>query len=86
MYACIHNSASPNTNRSPMPVYQLTTSPDLLSDRQSQDVVDEITRIHTTHTGAPALFVNVVFQEIPAGRIFTAGGAVADVVHRRKHP
>jgi phenylpyruvate tautomerase PptA (4-oxalocrotonate tautomerase family) len=56
-----------------MPVYQVITTTDLLSDEQRQDVVSEITRIHTTHTGAPELFVNVVFLETPAGRIFTAG-------------
>ena len=56
-----------------MPVYQVITSTDVLSDVQRQEVVSEITRIHTSHTGAPELFVNVVFFELPAGRIFTAG-------------
>jgi phenylpyruvate tautomerase PptA (4-oxalocrotonate tautomerase family) len=56
-----------------MPVYQVITGTDLLSDEQRQQIVGEITRIHTSHTGAPELFVNVVFMEAPAGRIFTAG-------------
>lgn len=37
------------------------------------EIAEEITRIHTEATGAPRSFVNVVFQELPAGRIFTAG-------------
>jgi phenylpyruvate tautomerase PptA (4-oxalocrotonate tautomerase family) len=56
-----------------MPVYQVTTAADLLSDEQRQQIATEVTRIHTSHTGAPELFVNVVFSEVPAGRTFTAG-------------
>ncbi|WP_329057983.1 tautomerase family protein [Amycolatopsis sp. NBC_01480] len=56
-----------------MPVYQVFSPDNLLSDEQRQQIVDEITRIHTSNTGAPALFVNVVFTDLPAGRVFSAG-------------
>lgn len=56
-----------------MPVYQVLTSEGMLSDDQRQEIAEGITEIHTTHTGAPRQFVNVVFQDAAAGRIFTAG-------------
>jgi phenylpyruvate tautomerase PptA (4-oxalocrotonate tautomerase family) len=56
-----------------MPVYQVVSLEGLLSDEQRQQIANEITRIHTTATDAPALFVNVVFQEVPPGRMFSAG-------------
>lgn len=56
-----------------MPLYQVIAPQDLLSDELRRRIAGEITRIHTTNTGAPALFVNVLFQDVPAGRMFTAG-------------
>jgi phenylpyruvate tautomerase PptA (4-oxalocrotonate tautomerase family) len=56
-----------------MPVYQVLTSEELLSDDQRQEIAQGITEIHTTHTGAPRQFVNVVFLDSPSGRMFTAG-------------
>ncbi|MET0704621.1 MAG: tautomerase family protein [Mycobacterium sp.] len=56
-----------------MPLYQVIAPQDLLSDDLRHRIASEITRIHTTNTGAPALFVNVLFQDVPAGRLFTAG-------------
>jgi phenylpyruvate tautomerase PptA (4-oxalocrotonate tautomerase family) len=56
-----------------MPVYQVVTLEGLLTDEQRQQVVNEITRIHTTATDAPELFVNVVFQDVLPGRMFSAG-------------
>jgi len=56
-----------------MPVYEVHSPEGLLSDDDRQEVTDEITRIHTTATGAPSLFVNVVFTDLPAGRTFADG-------------
>ena len=56
-----------------MPLYQVIAHPDLLTDDLRRRIAGEITRIHTTNTGAPAVFVNVLFQDAPAGRLFTAG-------------
>lgn len=56
-----------------MPLYQVIAQEGLLSDDLRRRIADEITRIHTTNTGAPELFVNVLFQDVPPGRLFTAG-------------
>ena len=56
-----------------MPVYQVVSPEDLLTDQQRRQIVEEITRIHTTATGAPEAFVNVFFQDVPPGRMFSAG-------------
>jgi phenylpyruvate tautomerase PptA (4-oxalocrotonate tautomerase family) len=54
-------------------VYQVIAREGLLDDDLRRRVAGEITRIHTEHTGAPELFVNVLFQDLPEGRLFTAG-------------
>lgn len=56
-----------------MPLYQVIANKDLLTDDLRRRIAGEITRIHTTNTGAPAVFVNVLFQDAPAGHLFTAG-------------
>jgi phenylpyruvate tautomerase PptA (4-oxalocrotonate tautomerase family) len=56
-----------------MPLYQVISHKDLLTDDLRRRIAGEITKIHTTHTGAPAVFVNVLFQDPPAGSLFTAG-------------
>jgi phenylpyruvate tautomerase PptA (4-oxalocrotonate tautomerase family) len=56
-----------------MPLYQVIAREDLLTDDLRRRIAGEITRIHTTNTGAPAVFVNVLFQDLLAGRLFTAG-------------
>ncbi|MBI3217728.1 MAG: cis-3-chloroacrylic acid dehalogenase [Mycobacterium sp.] len=56
-----------------MPLYQVIAHNDLLTDDLRRRIAGEITRIHTTNTGAPAVFVNVLFQDLPASRLFTAG-------------
>ena len=63
-----------------MPVYQVLTSEGTLSDDQRREIAQGITEIHTTHTGAPRQFVNVVFQDAPSGRMFTAGEPSAQSV------
>jgi phenylpyruvate tautomerase PptA (4-oxalocrotonate tautomerase family) len=56
-----------------MPVYQCISRPDLLSDDTRNEVVREITRIHSETTGAPTQFVNVLFLDAPTGRLFNNG-------------
>jgi phenylpyruvate tautomerase PptA (4-oxalocrotonate tautomerase family) len=56
-----------------MPLYQVIAHQDLLTDDLRRRIAGEITRIHTTNTGAPAVFVNVLFQDLAASRLFTAG-------------
>lgn len=56
-----------------MPLYQVVADKDLLTDDLRRRIAGEITRIHVTNTGAPAVFVNVLFQDSPAGHLFTAG-------------
>ena len=56
-----------------MPLYQVIANKNLLTDDLRRRIAGEITRIHTTNTGAPAVFVNVLFQAPPAGHLFTAG-------------
>jgi phenylpyruvate tautomerase PptA (4-oxalocrotonate tautomerase family) len=56
-----------------MPLYQVIAHNDLLTDDLRRRIAGEITRIHTTNTGAPAVFVNVLFQDLPTSRLFTAG-------------
>jgi phenylpyruvate tautomerase PptA (4-oxalocrotonate tautomerase family) len=55
-----------------MPVYQCYSPPGLLSQSAKARIADEITTIHTTATGAPESFVNVLFHEIAAGDCFVA--------------
>ncbi|OBG29579.1 tautomerase family protein [Mycobacterium sp. 852002-51057_SCH5723018] len=55
-----------------MPVYQCYSPPGLLSRSAKARIADEITTIHTNATGAPELFVNVLFQEIAAGDCFVS--------------
>jgi phenylpyruvate tautomerase PptA (4-oxalocrotonate tautomerase family) len=54
-----------------MPVYTCTTAEENLTDEQKSGAAGEITRIHAQLTGAPTSFVHVVFQEVPAGDIYT---------------
>jgi phenylpyruvate tautomerase PptA (4-oxalocrotonate tautomerase family) len=56
-----------------MPLYQCTSPAGLLRDDSRARIAEEITRLHTEATGAPAAFVNVLFLERPPGIYFTAG-------------
>lgn len=54
-----------------MPIYQCISPEGLLDESQRENIAGEITRIHCDATGAPRSFVNVVFQDMPNGRVFT---------------
>jgi phenylpyruvate tautomerase PptA (4-oxalocrotonate tautomerase family) len=55
-----------------MPVYQCYSPKGLLTTSAKAKLADEITTIHTSATGAPELYVNVLFHEIPEGDCFVA--------------
>jgi phenylpyruvate tautomerase PptA (4-oxalocrotonate tautomerase family) len=54
-----------------MPIYQCIIPEGLLDESQRENIAGEITRIHCDATGAPRSFVNVVFRDMPNGRVFT---------------
>jgi phenylpyruvate tautomerase PptA (4-oxalocrotonate tautomerase family) len=53
-----------------MPIYTCVTTETTLSDDVKATMAAEITKIHSSITGAPTSFVHVVFQELPATNIF----------------
>jgi phenylpyruvate tautomerase PptA (4-oxalocrotonate tautomerase family) len=54
-----------------MPTYTVTTTEGNVSDETKASVAAEITKIHSTVTGAPTAFVHVVFHELPATNVFS---------------
>ncbi|HEX4557606.1 MAG TPA: tautomerase family protein [Mycobacterium sp.] len=54
-----------------MPVYTCITAAKTLADHTKAALAAEITKIHSSITGAPTSFVHVVFQELPATNVFT---------------
>lgn len=55
-----------------MPIYQAYSPKGLLTQAAKAELADAITSIHTNATGAPELYVNVLFHEIPEGDCFVA--------------
>jgi phenylpyruvate tautomerase PptA (4-oxalocrotonate tautomerase family) len=56
-----------------MPVYQCYSPKGLLTKSVKAKIAEEITSIHCNATGAPELYVNVLFQETSDGDCFVAG-------------
>lgn len=56
-----------------MPFYECFVPEGVINGDQKAGVARAITRIHCEATGAPESFVNVVFQDVPAGDFFVAG-------------
>src|ERR1700730_5807830 len=54
-----------------MPVYTCITAAKTLADHTKAALAAEITKIHSSVTGAPTSLVHVVFQELPATNVFT---------------
>jgi phenylpyruvate tautomerase PptA (4-oxalocrotonate tautomerase family) len=54
-----------------MPIYTCVTTAKTLPDDSKAALAAEITKTHSSITGAPSAFVNVVFQEVPATDMFT---------------
>jgi phenylpyruvate tautomerase PptA (4-oxalocrotonate tautomerase family) len=56
-----------------MPIYTCTTAESTLSGTVKADLAGEITRIHTEINHVPSTYVNVVFNELPVGNVYTDG-------------
>jgi phenylpyruvate tautomerase PptA (4-oxalocrotonate tautomerase family) len=54
-----------------MPLYTCITTANTLADGTKAALAAEITKIHSSITGAPSSFVHVIFQELPATNVFT---------------
>ncbi|MGE0217055.1 tautomerase family protein [Mycolicibacterium sp.] len=55
-----------------MPLYQVDTMKGRLTASAKTELVNKITDIHCSFTGAPEAFVNVVFREYTEGDCFVA--------------
>ena len=62
-----------------MPIYKFTHCRSLSGD-QKQELASEVTDIHCECTGAPAKYVQIVFQKVQTGDTFTAGKQNDDYV------
>src|SRR5258708_40040299 len=56
-----------------MAIYTCTTQEGTLSAEQRAGIAQEITRIHSTHTGEPAGFVWVLFATLSTDSTFIGG-------------
>ncbi|WP_144109116.1 tautomerase family protein [Paraburkholderia sp. BCC1886] len=56
-----------------MPTYIVSSTTGLLSDADKAGIAREITRAHTSATGAQGFFAQVIFTEIPSGAHFMGG-------------
>jgi phenylpyruvate tautomerase PptA (4-oxalocrotonate tautomerase family) len=54
-----------------MPIYTCITTEKTLADDTKAALAAQITKIHSSITGAPSAFVHVIFQELPATNVFT---------------
>ena len=54
-----------------MPLYTCITTTKTLADDTKAALAAEITKVHSSITGAPSAFVHVIFQELPATNVFT---------------
>ena len=62
-----------------MPIYTFTHCRSLSAD-QKQDLASEVAKIHCERTGAPAKYVQTVFQKVQKGDAYTAGKPNDDYV------
>ena len=65
-----------------MPVYECLTPAGTLDAAQRHRFAQEATRIHTEVTGSRAQFVHVIFPELGAGYMYSAGEAGAPAIIR----
>jgi phenylpyruvate tautomerase PptA (4-oxalocrotonate tautomerase family) len=56
-----------------MPVYTCTAAASTLSVDAKAGLAAEVTRIHSEVSHVPSTYVNVVFNELPAGDVYTDG-------------
>jgi phenylpyruvate tautomerase PptA (4-oxalocrotonate tautomerase family) len=56
-----------------MPTYLVSTAAARLIDERKRRIADGITQAHSQATGAQGFFVQVIFNDIPAGNHFIGG-------------
>jgi phenylpyruvate tautomerase PptA (4-oxalocrotonate tautomerase family) len=56
-----------------MPTYVVNAMQNLLTSGEKKQIAQEITRAHSSATGAHGLFAQVIFNEIPLGSHFMGG-------------
>jgi len=56
-----------------MPIYRCLIQQNRFNAEQKRQIAQEITRIHAEVTGAPEIFVDVIFDEAALGDWFTGG-------------
>jgi phenylpyruvate tautomerase PptA (4-oxalocrotonate tautomerase family) len=56
-----------------MPTYTVTTTANHLTPRQKTRIAQDITRVHKAVTGAPAVFVQVLFADTDPANHFIGG-------------
>lgn len=56
-----------------MPLWDIHTTPNLLSPTEKKDLAKSITRIYVKRGPLPAFYVNVRFTTLPAGDTFIGG-------------
>lgn len=56
-----------------MPTYTVTSLEGCLDDEKRALIAAEITRIHSSATGAPTYFAQVIFNDVQPGRYFVGG-------------
>ncbi|MFE2599460.1 tautomerase family protein [Streptomyces sp. NPDC059396] len=54
-----------------MPIYNVVTALNVVSDEQKAGLAADITRIHSEITGAPTSFVHVTFNELSGTNIYS---------------
>ncbi len=55
-----------------MPFYQFTVTAGSPSADKKAELAGVVTKVHTSVTGAPARYVTISFNEVPAGSVFAA--------------
>lgn len=63
-----------------MAIYTCTTQEGALSAQQRGVIAEEITRIHSAHTGEPAKLIWVLFETVSPDRIYAGGKPAANAL------
>ncbi len=63
-----------------MPVYTCTTTQSTLTSDVKAALAAEVGRIHSEINHVPSIYVNVVFNELPADAVYTDGRPAAPVL------
>lgn len=63
-----------------MPIYTCTTTESTLSAQAKKALAGEIGAIHSEINHVPSTYVNVVFHELPADRVYTDGVPASPVL------